>query len=93
MVEPKRGDLLWGKMELDKKGIASLTKIMTCHIVIKTLHRLKMDPKNYAITVSKRASLIPGTSARLQAGHTFTALDLLYGLMLPSGNDAAVALA
>lgn len=80
-------------MELDKLRIASLTKIMTCHIVIKTLHRLKIDPKNFSITVSKRASLVPGTSARLQAGDTFSALDLLYGLMLPSGNDAALALA
>lgn len=34
-----------------------------------------------------------GTSAFIQAGHSFTALDLLYGLMLPSGNDAALALA
>lgn len=34
-----------------------------------------------------------GTSARLKTGDTFTAFDLLHGLMLPSGNDAAVALA
>ena len=34
-----------------------------------------------------------GTSGRLQAGHIFSAYELLHALMLPSGNDAALALA
>jgi D-alanyl-D-alanine carboxypeptidase len=36
---------------------------------------------------------MPGTSAQLQVGDTLTVEDLLYALMLPSGNDASVALA
>ena len=36
---------------------------------------------------------MPGTSAELQAGDVITLYDLLYGLMLPSGNDASVAIA
>jgi NADPH2:quinone reductase len=39
-------------------------------------------------TVSKRASKIGGTTANLKPGDTLTILDLLYGLLLPSGNDA-----
>ena len=36
---------------------------------------------------------MPGTSAELQAGDLITIKNLLYGLMLPSGNDASVAIA
>lgn len=36
---------------------------------------------------------MPGTTAQLQVGDSLTVEELLYGLMLPSGNDAAVALA
>jgi len=45
------------------------------------------------ITVSDVASDIRGTSANLETGDILTINDLLYGLMLPSGNDAAFALA
>ena len=43
--------------------------------------------------ISKNASTVGGTSANLGKGESIQVLDLLYGLMLPSGNDAAVALA
>ena len=36
---------------------------------------------------------MPGTSARLSEGDVFTVIDLLHGMLLPSGNDAATALA
>lgn len=45
------------------------------------------------ITVSGIASRLIGTSAKLQEGDKLTLNDLLYGMMLPSGNDAAWALA
>lgn len=45
------------------------------------------------IRVSQRASGMKGTSAKLQHGEIYTLLDLLHGMMLPSGNDAATALA
>ena len=37
--------------------------------------------------------MIPGTSANLKIGDVLTVEDLIYGMMLPSGNDAAYALA
>jgi D-alanyl-D-alanine carboxypeptidase len=45
------------------------------------------------VTVCDLASDMTGTSAELVVGDTLTVEQLLYGLMLPSGNDAAVALA
>ena len=47
----------------------------------------------HEIKVSKYASKAPGTSANLKMGDSLTIKDLLFGLMLPSGNDAAIALA
>lgn len=43
--------------------------------------------------MSDRAAEMPGTSAELQAGDVLALNDLFYGLMLPSGNDASVAMA
>jgi len=45
------------------------------------------------VVVSDHAEGINGTSADIQEGDSFTVEQLLYGLMLPSGNDAAIALA
>jgi D-alanyl-D-alanine carboxypeptidase len=45
------------------------------------------------VKVTSRINNIPGTSAQLQNGDILTLYDLLYGLMLPSGNDASVMIA
>ena len=45
------------------------------------------------VTVSAAAAAVGGTTAGLKALETLSLLDLLYGLMLPSGNDAATAIA
>ena len=45
------------------------------------------------MSVSKEASSVIGTSAELAEGDTLTIKQLMYGLMLPSGNDAAHCLA
>ena len=68
---------------------ASTTKIMTCIIA---LERSKPDEK---VTVSKRACRLSEKNSKmgLKPGETFRMIDLIYGLMLPSGNDAAIAIA
>lgn len=48
---------------------------------------------SFRCRISEEASAMVGTSAELQAGDILNIEELLYGLMLPSGNDAAVALA
>lgn len=42
--------------------------------------------------VRKTSTLIGGTTASLQEGQLCTLLELFYGMMLPSGNDAAIAM-
>ena len=81
-----------GKRENVKRECASLTKIMTCYVVLK-LCALWNLPTDTEVTVSQVASDIRGTSANLEMGDILTIDQLLYGLMLPSGNDAAFALA
>lgn len=66
---------------------ASTTKIMTA---LLTLEQGGLDD---VVTVSALAASQPGTSMNLQAGQRLTVRELMYGLLLPSGNDAAVALA
>jgi len=82
-----------GKREYLKRECASLTKIMTCYTAIMLCREWKISPKTTEITVSAIASDIRGTSAHLETGDTLSIDQLLYGLMLPSGNDAAFALA
>lgn len=55
--------------------------------------RFNIDIAKALVTISCEAAETVGTSAELQTGDSLAVLDLLYGLMLPSGNDAAIALA
>lgn len=79
--------ILFGKNEYNKVKMASTTKIMTAIVVIE-----KGD-LNRTIEVSKKAANTGGSRLGLKTGDKITIHDLLYGLMLCSGNDAAVALA
>lgn len=83
--ESKR--ILYGKKENEKRAMASTTKIMTCILAIE---RGKLDE---IITVSKTASAVGGSTLGLNTGDKITMNDLLYGLMLCSGNDAAAQIA
>lgn len=81
------GRTLYEKNADTKSLIASTTKIMTALIICEqcnVLDRMK---------IPKEAVGIEGSSMYLQEGEVLTIQDLLYGLMLRSGNDAAVALA
>lgn len=82
-----------GRREYHKREIASLTKIMTCWVVIQLCKEYGLNPKATTISISDVASDIRGTTANLQTGDILSVEQLLYGLMLPSGNDAAFALA
>ena len=66
---------------------------MTCYLTIQLLDRLGIDPNSTYAKVSGYASSISGTTAGLRENDLLTLNDLLHGLMLPSGNDAALALA
>lgn len=68
--------------------MASTTKILTCATVLDVCKNLQE-----AITIPTEAVGIEGSSVYLKAGEIYTVEDLLYGLMLRSGNDCATALA
>lgn len=73
----------------EKLSPYSVTKILTCYLALENL-----DP-DQVVTVSEDAVayLEDGTTMNLQAGEKISVRDLLYGAMMPSGNDAAYALA
>lgn len=89
---PRNGSLLWGQNVDEMLDMASTTKIMTALVVIELA---ETDPNvlDEEVLFSARADATPGSSARLRAGERLAVRELLYGLLLPSGNDAAVALA
>lgn len=73
--------------------IASLTKIMTLYTVLTLVKKFSIDLNTTIITVPRGAVLLGGTTAYFNEGDSLTLIDLLYALMLPSGNDAAYTLA
>ena len=79
--------MIIGKNEDIKSAMASTTKIMTTIVILE-----KAD-LNEKVTVSAKAGGTGGSRLGLKRGDKASVKDLLYGLMLRSGNDAAVALA
>lgn len=92
IYDQKSNTLLFGKMEREKRECASLTKIMTAYCVLILTEKWNIEDKTL-IRVSEDAAGVIGTSAELLAGDTISIRQLLYGLLLPSGNDAAHQLA
>ena len=87
LIDGDTGRVLWGQ-NMDKPlPMASTTKIMTALVVLENAD-LEAE-----VTIPALASGIPGTSIYLSEGETLTVRQLLMGLLLRSGNDAAVALA
>lgn len=86
LMDGDSGQVLWEKNADQKSLIASTTKIMTALVV---LEHAALDE---TVTVAAEAVGIEGSSMYLKSEETLTVENLLYGLMLSSGNDAAVAL-
>jgi D-alanyl-D-alanine carboxypeptidase (penicillin-binding protein 5/6) len=87
VMDANSGRILYSKNADQRKYIASTTKIMTA---IVTLEKGNIDD---VVTVSKRAASVNGSSINLREGEKLKLRELLYGLMLNSGNDAAMAIA
>ncbi len=87
LVDERTGAILYEKNAFMQKDPASITKMMTALLVIEQghLHRV--------VTVSPQAASTIGSSMHIRARQRYTVMDLLRGLLLRSGNDAAVALA
>lgn len=87
VIDAKTGRLLFGSSPHTEYPIASLTKIWTAYVTSD-----EVDTKEETI-ISSNAATQEGSSLYLKSGEKKRVDTLLYGLMLRSGNDAAVALA
>ena len=92
IADAKTGKLLFGYKQDVQMPMASTTKLMTAWLVLRLA---KQDPKvlDQEVTFSAFADSTGGSSATIRAGERLPVRELLYGLLLPSGNDAANALA
>ena len=78
-------EVIYGKEENTRRKMASTTKIMTCMVV------LEKGELTDTVIVSKKAAGTGGSRVGLKTGDKVSVQDLLYGLMLCSGNDDAFA--
>lgn len=88
VIEQDSKRVLYEKNMNDQLAMASTTKIMTALCVLKNTQDFETE-----LEIDSRAVGIEGTSMYLRKGEKLSTKDLLYGMMLPSGNDAATALA
>lgn len=87
VLDASSGEVLYAKNAGQRMYPASTTKIMTA---VVSLERARLGE---TVPVSRAATQVIGTSARLRPGELISVEGLLYGLILRSGNDAAIALA
>ncbi len=91
VADGKTGELIAGQRADVPLDMASTTKIMTAYVVLQAV---KADPKllEETVTFTRRADRTPGSTSGVREGESLPLGELLYGLLLPSGNDASVAL-
>lgn len=87
LVEPTTMTVLYARREHQPRPPASTTKILTA---LLALERGRLDD---VVTVSRRAAAVPGSTIHLRAGQKISLSDLIVGLLMRSGNDAATAIA
>ncbi|MEG1718903.1 MAG: D-alanyl-D-alanine carboxypeptidase family protein [Clostridia bacterium] len=87
-IEYYTGEVIFQKSANEKLPMASTTKLMTALTTLKLEQNLQRE-----FVIPKVATAIEGSSMYLEEGEILTIEELLYGLMLVSGNDAAAALA
>jgi len=87
LIDVSSARVLYAKNAREKRAPASLTKVMTALVC------LEAGDLDDTVTVSRTAAAVGGSSIWLEEGETQRLEDLLYGLLLRSGNDAAEAVA
>ncbi|MCE4047169.1 MULTISPECIES: D-alanyl-D-alanine carboxypeptidase family protein [Bacillaceae] len=87
LMEQESGRVIYEKDAHTQRRIASITKIMTAILAIES------GKMNDMVKISENAVRSEGSSIYLKAGEKISLEDLVYGLMLRSGNDAATAIA
>lgn len=92
LLEPTSGEVLYEKNSKEKFAPASVTKIMTMLLTMEAVDsgKIKLSDK---VTCSENAKKMGGSTMLLDTGEIRTVEELLKGVGIASGNDAAVALA
>ena len=92
IYDPITKKFIGGKNDDQRREIASISKIMTCIVCLEISEEQEID-LDTIISVQEEASRLKGTTAELEEFDELSVYELLLGLMLPSGNDSAMALA
>lgn len=92
LIEPTSGKILYEKNSDEKFAPASVTKIMTMLLTMEAIDSGKIS-LNDKVTCSENAKKMGGSTMLLDTGEVRTIEELLKGVAIASGNDAAVALA
>ncbi len=92
IMDGETGEILWGLEADTPRKSASTTKIM-CAFVVLTLAESQPEILDEMVTFSILADNTDGSTADVNRGESLPVWECLYGLMLPSGNDAGNALA
>lgn len=87
VIDWRTGELLYARNAYQRRDPASTTKVLTALLAVE---RGRLDD---LVRVSRRAARTPGSSMRLKEGDVYSLHDLLHGLLIRSGNDAAAAIA
>lgn len=87
IVDLDSTQMLYERGAESSRAMASLTKLMTALIIVEN-HAL-----DEIVPITQQAADVPGNSAYLPVGHHFTVGDLLSAMLIPSANDATLALA
>lgn len=88
VIDGWTGDTLWSKRPNAMHDPASTVKLMTALLVLRSHLAMK-----HVVTVGADAVSVGGSTAGLVVGERMTVWNLLHGMLMPSGNDAAIALA
>ena len=91
MMEASTGKVIFEKNANEKLPMASMTKMMTLLIIMENIKggNLKWDEK---VITSEHAASMGGSQIFLEVGEEMTVYDLVKGICIGSGNDAAVAI-
>lgn len=93
LIEPNSQMILTAKNATEPMAPASITKLMTAYVVYKTLQMRLLEMTDVVTISSKARNMTEGSRMFLERGSRVTIDQLLHGLVIQSGNDAAIALA
>ena len=92
LIDQDTNRVLYSKNADEKRPLASLSKMMTFLIAIESIENKKVNPQD-KIKITKKIASVRGSSYHLKENEEVALIELMKGLMIVSGNDAAVGIA